>query len=66
MLARKQRQPHKTKVVELPDEGIRFPLKSEYDRVNFFFEGLRQTSPPSLLELLGLEEETLFLIIHVQ
>ena len=37
MLARKQRQPHKTKAVELLDEGIRFPLKSVHDRVNFFF-----------------------------
>ena len=29
MLARKQRQPHKTKAVELPDEGICFLLKSD-------------------------------------
>ena len=27
MLSRKQRKPHKTKVVELPDEGIPFPLE---------------------------------------
>ena len=56
MLARKQRRPHNTKAVELLDEGICFPLKSEYDRANVALEGIRQNGPPSLLELLGLEE----------
>ena len=63
-LAREQRQPHKTKAIELLDEGMRFPLKSEYDRVNFMLEGLRQTSPPSLLELAGLEEAAVRVVPH--
>ena len=28
-----------------------FPLKSEYDRANYTLEGLRQSTPPSALEL---------------
>ena len=51
VLARKQRKPHKTKAIEMPKEGIVFPLESEYDYANSTLEGLRQTSPPSLLEL---------------
>ena len=35
VLARKQRELHKTKVAELLDEGVPLPLKSEYDRINF-------------------------------
>ena len=50
-LSRRSRRPHKTKVVDLPDEGMRFPLKSEYDRANYTLEGLRQSTPPSALEL---------------
>ena len=42
----KQRKPHKPKASEMPEEGICFPLKSEYDRANSTLEGLRQTSPP--------------------
>ena len=57
-MARKQRNPHKTQAVELPEECICLPLSSEFDRVNFTLEGLRQTSPPSLLELPGLGEAT--------
>ena len=33
ILSRRSRRPHKTRVVDLPDEGICLPLKSEYDRV---------------------------------
>ena len=58
LLARNQRKPHKTKAIEMPKEGIVFPLKSEYDIANSTLEGLRQTSPPSLLELPHLEEAT--------
>ena len=36
-LSRRMRRPHKTKVVELPDVGMSFPLKSEYDRANHTF-----------------------------
>ena len=50
-LSRRSRRPHTTKVVDLPDEGICFPLKSESDRVNYTLEGLRQSTPPSALEL---------------
>ena len=64
MVSRKQRKPHKTKVVQMPDEGIRLPLKSEYDRGNCTLEGLRQTSPPSLLELLGLDEAAVRVVPH--
>ena len=46
------------------EEGICFPLKSEYARVNFALEGLRQTSPPSLLELPGLEEAAVRVVPH--
>ena len=38
-------------MVELLDEGICFPLKGEYDRVNYTLEGLRQSTPLSALEL---------------
>ena len=48
----------------MPHEGIRFPLKSEYDRVNFTLAGLRQTSPPSLLELPGLDEAAVRVVPH--
>ena len=51
ILSRRSRRPHKTKVVNMPDEGIRFPLKSEYDRANNTLEGIRQSTPPSALEL---------------
>ena len=58
LLARNQRKPHKTKAVEMLEEGMCFPLKSEYDHANSTLEGLRQTSPPSLFELPSLEEAT--------
>ena len=64
MLARKQRKPHKTKAVELLEGGCCFPLKFKYDCVNFTLEGLRQTSPPSLLELPDLEEAAVRVIPH--
>ena len=64
MLTRKQRTPHNTKAVDLLEAGICFPLISEYDRVNCTLEGLRQTSPPSLLELPGLEEAAVRVIPH--
>ena len=64
VLARKQRKPHKTKAIEMPKEGICFPLKSEYDHANSTLEGLRQTSPPSLLELPNLEEATVRVVPH--
>ena len=64
LLARKQRKPHKTKAIEMPKEGIVFPLKSEYDIVNSTLEGLRQTRPPSLLELPHLEEATVRVVPH--
>ncbi|MFM7986492.1 MAG: hypothetical protein ACKPKO_44985, partial [Candidatus Fonsibacter sp.] len=38
-LSRKMRKPHKVKVLDLPDEGIVFPLKSEYDRDHYTLEG---------------------------
>ena len=38
-LARKQRKPHKTKGIEMPEEGICFPLNSEYDSAIFFIGG---------------------------
>ena len=63
LLARKQRRPHKTKADELLEEGICFPLKSEYDHANSTLEGLGRTSPPSLLELPGLEETTVTVIV---
>ena len=61
ILSRRSRRPHKTKVVERLDEGICFPLKSEYDRVNYTLKCLRQSTPPTALELLsadGLEDAT--------
>ena len=44
------RRPHKTKIVELLDGGVVFPLKSDYDRSNFTLEGIRRARPPSILE----------------
>ena len=41
-LAKALSHPHITKRVELPEEGIVFPLKAEYDRVNFTLEGMRE------------------------
>ena len=63
-MARKQRKPHKTKAVEMLEEGICFPLKREYDHANSTLECLRQTSPPSLLELPQLEEATVRVVPH--
>ena len=42
---------HMTKVVDLLDNGMRFPLKSEYDRVNFTLEGIRRNIQSSALDL---------------
>jgi hypothetical protein len=64
LLARKQRKRHKTKAIEMPKEGICFPLKSESDHANSTLEGLRQTSPPSLFELPKLEEATVRVVPH--
>ena len=50
-VSRRSRRPHKTKVVDLPDDGICFPWKSEYDRVNYILKGLRRGTPPSALAL---------------
>ena len=50
-LSRRHRRPHKTKVVDLPDEGMRFPLKSECDTAKFTLEGIRRNIPPSALDL---------------
>ena len=50
-LTRRYRRPRKTKLVALPDEGICFPLKSEYARVNFTLEGVGRNLPSSALEL---------------
>ena len=58
MLWRKQRKPHQTKVVELPDEVMCWSLKYEYDRVSFTLAGLTHTTPPSLWELPGRDEAT--------
>ena len=44
-------RPHNTKVFELLEEGMGFPLKSEYDRANFMLEGIRRNIPPSALGL---------------
>ena len=51
ILSRRSRRPHKTKVVVLLDEGICFPLKAEYNRVNYTLDGIWQSTPPSALEL---------------
>ena len=48
----------------MPKEGIVFPLKSEYDHANSTLEGLRRTSPPSLLELPNVEEATVRVVPH--
>ena len=55
-LSSHSRRPHKTKGVSLPDGGICFPLKSEYDRVNYTLEGMRQSTPPSALELPSVDD----------
>ena len=56
ILSRRSRRPHKTKVVVLLDEGICFPLKAEYNRVNYTLDGISQSTPPSALELPSDEE----------
>ena len=51
-LSRRHRRPHKTKVVvELLDEGMCLPLKSEYDLADFTVEGIRRGSRLSALGL---------------
>ncbi|MFM7989628.1 MAG: hypothetical protein ACKPKO_60975, partial [Candidatus Fonsibacter sp.] len=45
--SRRMRKPHQVKVVDLPDEGIKCPLKSEYDCANYTLEGIRQSTLPS-------------------
>ena len=44
-LSRRMRIHHTAKALHLPDEGIVFPLKSEYDRANYTLEAVRQSSP---------------------
>ena len=46
LLSRKQRWPHTTRVIELLVESICFPLKSEYGRINYTLEGIKQKIPP--------------------
>ncbi len=58
LLAWKQRRLHNTKVTELLEEGICFLLKSEYERVQYTLEGVRQNNPPPLLGTLGPEQAT--------
>ena len=52
----KSRDLTQTKVVELPDEGVCFPLKSEYDRANCTLEGIRRNNPPSALDMPEVED----------
>ncbi|MFM7990374.1 MAG: hypothetical protein ACKPKO_64765, partial [Candidatus Fonsibacter sp.] len=51
-LSRRHRKPHKIKAINLLEEGIVFPLKSQYDRINHFLEGIREHRAASALELL--------------
>ncbi|MFM7986429.1 MAG: hypothetical protein ACKPKO_44665, partial [Candidatus Fonsibacter sp.] len=60
-LSRRQRKPHKIKAIDLLDEGIVFPLKSEYDRINPSFEGVREHRDVSALDLLDSGD----VIVHV-
>ena len=60
-LSRRQRKPHKIKAIDLPDEGIVFPLKSEYDRINHSLEGLREQRDASALDL----PDTGDVVVHV-
>ena len=41
-LTHKHRQMHVVKALELPESGISFPLRGEYDRLNHTLEGLRE------------------------
>ena len=50
-LSRRQRKPHKIKAIDLLAEGIVFPPKSEYDRINHSLEGVREHRDISALEL---------------
>ena len=65
IMSRRSRRPDKTKVVSLLDEGICFPLKSEYDRVNYSLEGIRQSTPLSALELPSIYDQrcTFYLLV---
>ena len=38
-------------MLDIIDEGISFPLKLKYDRVNYTIEGVRQNIPPSALDI---------------
>ncbi|MFM7982183.1 MAG: hypothetical protein ACKPKO_22975, partial [Candidatus Fonsibacter sp.] len=60
-LSRRQRKPHNIKAIELIDEGIVFPLKSEYDRINHSLDGIREQRDISALEIL----DTGVVIVHV-
>ena len=48
--SKRQWRPHKTKVVELPHERTRLPLKSAYDRAIYTLERLKRGTPPSALD----------------
>ena len=39
----RHRYPHIVKVVELPTQGVWYPLRGEYERVNHTLEGIRET-----------------------
>ena len=43
-LSHKHSEMHKAKVVEVHQNGIFFPLKEEYDRLNHTLDGLREVS----------------------
>ncbi|MFM7983698.1 MAG: hypothetical protein ACKPKO_30680, partial [Candidatus Fonsibacter sp.] len=46
-LARRQRTPHKFKAIYVLDGDIVFPLKSEFDRVNYTLEGTKASGTSS-------------------
>ena len=55
-LSRRKRRLHTTKAVELHDEGILFPLKSEYHSVDYALEGIRQSTSPSALDIPSVDD----------
>ncbi|MFM7855653.1 MAG: hypothetical protein ACKO96_27925, partial [Flammeovirgaceae bacterium] len=47
-LARRQRKPHKFKAIDFLDGDIVFPLRSEFDRVNYTLEGAKARGTSSV------------------
>ena len=43
-MAHRMNTPHLVKVVEIPSRGIHFPLREDYEKINYTLQGLKETA----------------------